>query len=592
MLICVFKDKKPQKAATKESVQDSSSSNKDMSPPKLPVQRPSKEEAVKGISKGKKLEKAATKDSAPGPCSSSNDVQLQTPQSGQSAEEKTAPGAIKNKKPASSASKAKKPAPGASKRKQSFQLPPGKTKNCMDYPKHFPLHILGSLDPLEDTDPPESLLPSLSEKAKGKQPETTNTIVGYKRMLVSILRIPIAKDGPLTRVKVAVRGDTASRHWQTFFFKSIVCLEPRWGWTNDKAHVATRIVRLKMVDGTPTPYFLMVCIGEYPKITSPRNGNEVFKGLEAEPIYNDAFVFKLGDPELGESGYANYVDIDKDIDGFDWLREAIRGAARKVEWAMARHANPGFPDMSKYADEETMVKDVGDMLHVRAAIEKANKKYAAAIAGPVEAEFGLPRLESMHDRANIMLGQIRKWISKGVLFEEGAAESIIDQAANASGLKTIEVFSAIEEALTATKMDKDPSASTDVDSPSAKTKELCERAEECFMGAQSAYESLTALVRKKIEEKNQELSRIRDSNVKCDTVWLEYLLKAVLLGIVEVKKDPKNIRALKSGDPNMKANDLLGVKAQAAYQAIEENKPYQEIIQLIIEMNEILSRSS
>ena len=581
-----MKGKKPPEAPTKELVQgSSSSSSKDMPPPKLPGQRPSKEEAVKGISKGKKPENAAIKVWVPAifssSSSSSNDAQLQMPPSGQSAEEETAPGT----------SKGKKPAPGASKRKRSIQLPPGKTKDCMEYPKHFPFHILGSLDPLEDTDPPETLLPSLSEKAKGKQPEATNTIVSYKKVRVSILRIPISRDGPLTRVKVSMRGDTVSRHWQTFFFKNVVCLEPFWGYENDKAHVATRIVRLKMVDRTPTPYFLMVCIGEYPKIKSPRNDNEIFKGLENEPIYNDAFVFKLGDPELGERGYANYVDIDKDIDGIDWLREAIRVAARKVEWAMARHANPGFPDMRNYADEETMVKDVGGMLNVRAMIDNANKKYAAAVTKPIDAEFGRPRLESMYDRASTMLGQTRKWISDGVLFE-GAAESIVNQAADAFDQKMFEVFPVIEEALTATKMDKGPSASTDVDSPSAKTNELCERAEECFMGAQSAYESMTALVMKKIEEKNEEVSRIRNSNVKCDTIWLEYMVKSVLLGIVKVKKDRRNIPAIKSGHPVMKRLDRLGVKVQAAYQAIEENKPYQEIIQLIIEMNAILSSAS
>lgn len=566
------KGKKPQKIPSKESAQGSSS--KDEHTQKPLSQQASKEEAeVKGISKGKKPEKAATKESAPGPSSSSSkDAQPQTPPSGPPAKEETAPGA----------SKGKKPAPGASKRKQAIQLPPGKTKHCTEHPKHFLLHILESYDPLEDTDPSDAILPSLSEKANGKLPAPTETIVSYKRWRVYILRIPIARDGPLTRVKVSVRGDTASRHWQTFFFKNIVRLEPFWGYNNDKAHVATRIVRLMMADGKPTPYFLMACIGEFPRIKSPRNDNGIFERLHYGPIYNDAFVFKLGDPELGVAGYANYVDMDKDIDGIDWLREAIRLAAKKVEWAMARHANPGFPDMSNYADKETMVKDVGGMLYVKAMIMKANEKYGAT-NHPTDADFGLPRLERMRDIVDAMLEQTRIWKHEGLL-SKGVVESALDDA---FGQKTIEFFSVSEEALTATKMDETPSASTEVDSTSAKTKELWKRAEKCFNGACSAYKSVSTPVFEKIEDKMQYIQRIRDPHAECDTIWLKYMLTMIIKGIVEKKTDRNNILAMKSGAPYMKVNDLLGVIAQAAYQAIEENKPSQEIIQLVIEINEI-----
>ena len=563
--------KKPEKAATKESVPGSSS--KDKQPPKPSSEQPLKEEAVTGTSKGKKPQKSATKESVP--VSSSNLTQPPKPPSEQPSKEEAVPGTSKGKKP-------RKSAPGASKRKQSIQLPPGRTKNCMEYPKLFPIHILGSYELLENTDPSEDVLPSLSDNAKGKQP-APKTIPLLKIPRVSILRIPVARDGLLKRVKVSIRGDTAIRHWQTFFFKNVVCLEPFWGETNDKAFVATRIVRLMMKDGKPTPYFLMVCIGEFPRITSPRNDSQIFKGL-LEPIY-DAFVFKLGDPELGVAGYANYVDIDKDFADISWLRQAIRNAARKVERATARHANPGFPDMSNYADEETMSNDVGKMLYVMAMIAKANKKYADA--GGIDAISGLPDLESMRNAINGLLAQTRIWKDEGLLSFDVDVESAMYQATNAFGQKTIDSLEAIEEAVNATKLDQTPSASTDVDSPSAKTKELWERAEKCYMGAESDYEAVKALVTEEVNNKVRDVLRIKDPNTECDTIWLKYMANSILSSIVEMKKDRSVIAALKSGDPYMKRIDQLGVKAQAAYQAIEENKTYQEIIQLVIETNEI-----
>ena len=453
----------------------------------------------------------------------------------------------------------------------------------MEYPKQFPLHILASYDPFEDTDLPKNILSPLSEKAKGKQP-APKIIPLIKITRDSILRIPVARDGPLKRVKVSLRGDTATRHWQTFFFKNIVCLEPFWGQTNDKAFVATRIVRLKMGDGKPSPYFLMVCIGEYPRIKSPRNENKIFRGMHL-PIYNDAFVFKLGDPELGVAGYANYVDMDKDIDGIDWLRPAMRKAAEKVEWATARHANPGFPDMSNYADEETMSKDVGGMLYVMAMISKAKEKYAAA--DPLDAEIEQSDLESMHDRVETMLVHIQDWNKEGFLSLEGAIVSALDQAAYAFGEERIQFLKVTEEALTATKLDETPSTCTDVDSPSTKTKELREKAKKCFMGVKSAYESVIALLGNDINEKIREVSRIKDPNAECDTMALKCSVESLIVHVVEMKKDRSVIAALKSGDRHIKRMDRLGVKAQAACQAIEEHKTYREIIQLVLEANAI-----
>ena len=587
----VSKGKKPEKAPTKESVPGSSKDKPAQKPPseqrlkeeagsgaskgKKPEKAATKEKAVEGSSEGKKPETAPTKESVQG--SSSEDKHPPKPPSEQPSKEEAVPGASKGKKP-------RKSAPGASKRKQKMQLPPGKTKNCMEYPIHFPLHILGSYDLLEDdADPPEDIQPRLSEKAKAKQP-APKTIPLFKIPRVSILRIPVAGDGPLQRVRVSLRGDTATRHWQTFFFKNIVCLESFWGETNDKAFVATRIVRLKIEGGKPTPYFLMVCIGEYPRITSPRNSNEVFKGMH-QPIYNDAFVFKLGDPELGVAGYANYVDIDKDIDGLlGWLTQPIRNAAKNVERAMAMHANPGFPDMSNYADEETMSKDVAGMLHVTAMIKNAKMKYAAA--DPVVAERGLPNLERMHDRVKNMWVQTNVWKDEGLLSFDADVGSAQYQTTDAFRQKTLHSFQAIEEAVTATKLDKTPSASTDADSPSPKIKELWERAEKSYMDAKSAFEPVKTMVTVVVNDQVSDVLTIKDPNAECDTIWLKYAVDMLISSIVDMMKNPLVSAASKAGALHGKRINLLGVKAQAAYQAIEENKTYQEIIQLVVEMND------
>ena len=479
------------------------------------------------------------------------------------------------------------------KRKQSIQLPRGKTKCCMLYPKRFPLDILGSIYPLEDTDPPgEALLPSLmSEKAKGKQPAAPKSSApAFKTRCALILRIPCARDGPLKRVWAAVRGDAATHHWQTFFFKNIVCLEPYWGVTNDKAFVATRIVRLKIDERgkkpTPTPYFLMVCIGEYPRITSPPNDNAMFVGLH-EPIYNDAFVFKLGDPELDVNGYANYVNIDKDIVDFSWLKPAVRNAAKKVERSMAMHANPGFPDMSNYADEETMSDDVGKMLYVQAKIRNAKQRHL--VADDVHAISERPDFESMYVTTVEMMEQITTWKDDGLLPYEDD-ESVEYQAVDTCFQKAKEALDAIEEARLANKWNETPSASTDVESPSAmtKAKELCKWAQEVFIDAESAYVSVQALVNSEMDNKTRDAWEIRDHSAQCDTRWLKLMADSVLASVVEMKRNRRVIAAIMAGHPLMKKIDQLGAKAQAAYQAIEENKPYQEIIRLVIELNKLL----
>lgn len=203
-------------------------------------------------------------------------------------------------------------------------------------------------------------------KSKGKQP-MRKPVYGNPRFWIA--RIPVKRKARLQRVVISIAPDTVSHHPQTFFFKNLPAVDPYWGYTNDSAWTARRVVRLE-TEGKPTPYFLMVCRGEHPKIKSPRNDNVIFADMH-EPIFNDAFVFKLADPEIDEDGWANYIHIEEDIDGIDWLPEAIRDAAQKVHNAMARDANPGFPDIENYADPKTMKKDEKTMLSWKRQIKKA-----------------------------------------------------------------------------------------------------------------------------------------------------------------------------------------------------------------------------
>lgn len=561
------KDKKPEKATKEESAQGST---KDKQPQEPPSQQPSKEEAVESSSKSTKPENAATKESAPG--SSSTDAQSTTPPSEPPSKEDAALSASNGKKPYKSA-------PGAPKRKQSIHGP----ENCMEYLSPFVLQMLESNDFLEDPDPP------------GKRP-APKTVSPYRRPSVSILRIPIAQDDPLTSVKVFLRDDMVTRHRQTFFFKNLVCLDRFWGFTNEMAFGARRIVRLILTDGRPTPYFLMVCIGEYPRIWSPRNENWIFERLHV-PIYNDAFVFKLGEPELDAGGYANYVDFDESVDGLDWLGHAIRSAAEKVQFAMARHANPGFPDMSNYADEVTMAKDVGGMLSVMAEIKTANEKYAtraaaAAAAGataadPVDKAGGLSDVESMRDAVNDMLKRAEHMRDQSFSSFEVAVESALLGMNDAFRQKTRDFLEAIEEALTVIKLDETPSASTDVDPSSAKTKELCKKAKECFIHVERAFESMKAVVMGETESRIWDVLEIRDPSTRFDMNLLRSTVDFLLVRLVEHNQFPEVIATRKQSGFIATRVDLYGVKAQAAAQAIDENKPYDEIIQKVIEMNEV-----
>lgn len=192
---------------------------------------------------------------------------------------------------------------------------------------------------------------------------------------VYITRIPCSKNGKqrsMHRVQVAVIS-SMGRHPQTLLFKNIPDVEYYWTFLNDKATSAQRIVRLER-EGKPTPYFLLACRGEWPEKTSPRNDHAIFADLDEPKVFNDAFVFKLGEPETYGEGYAKYVHIEKDLGSVDWTSEAIRNAAMKVESATLVHANPGFQDPTRYADPETMSKDLRKMRQQFEEYKKAEGK--------------------------------------------------------------------------------------------------------------------------------------------------------------------------------------------------------------------------
>ena len=209
-----------------------------------------------------------------------------------------------------------------------------------------------------------------SEQGDSKDsPPTRKPVHGMPHLWIA--RIPVRRDARIKRVEVVVIPDTAYRHPQTFFFKSIPEVDWYWGGLNDAAVTAQRMVRLEH-DGLPTPYFLLACRGEYPVIKLPRNENVIFSNMQVS-VFGDAFVFKLASPEVNEHGYTRYVHIE-DICGINWIPQAIREAARKVEYATASKANPGFPDITTYADQETISKDVRRMLKYMTAYRKAGKK--------------------------------------------------------------------------------------------------------------------------------------------------------------------------------------------------------------------------
>ncbi|KAM0798035.1 hypothetical protein BDR22DRAFT_823835 [Usnea florida] len=176
---------------------------------------------------------------------------------------------------------------------------------------------------------------------------------------IQIARIPIGKDALIETVKVYISQDTAYSNSQTLIFKHFPNVQFYWSGKRSRDAWATTIVRLEK-NGNPTPYFLLVNKGGQLNYRTPRNQNANLTDGQ-EPIYGDAFVFKLGDPELHEvSGHERYVDIETDVGRISWLPGSIKDAATKVKTAGPANANPGFPDLRKYADPETVKQQASE----------------------------------------------------------------------------------------------------------------------------------------------------------------------------------------------------------------------------------------
>ena len=204
-----------------------------------------------------------------------------------------------------------------------------------------------------------TIQPSIHKDPKTSEPQPKR----QEEYKIQIARIPIEKDALVGTVKVYISLDTAYSNSQTLIFQHFPNVQFYWGGKTPKNAWATRIVRLQK-GGKSTPYFLLVNKGGQQKCRPPRNQNANLTDGR-EPIFGDAFVFKLGDPELHEdSGHARYVDIETDVGRISWLPGSIREAATKIKTAEPADANPGFPDLSKYADSET-VKQQASESHIK-----------------------------------------------------------------------------------------------------------------------------------------------------------------------------------------------------------------------------------
>ena len=420
----------------------------------------------------------------------------------------------------------------------------------------------------------QDLPAKLSEqsKSKGKQP-ISKPLYGNPRRLIA--RIPVKKDARIKRVEVSIGPDTAFRHPQTFFFKNIPVLDPFWGRTNDKAFTATRIIRLEN-ERKPTPYFLMVCRGEYPKVKSPRNDNAIFGGMY-EPIFGDAFVFKLGDPELYGDGYARYVHIEEDIGSIDWMPKAIRIAARKVDMAMASEANPGFPDLENYADRETISKDSTRMVNWMRAIRKANKKYAKPF--PVDAKSGLPDLERIQDIIKQWTRQVADWKREGVAPVDDSAEPSDVQKQEDFVGKAYDAYKAtidddIDDDATGEDATEDEdqtvSAFTDTGSSDTETTNAAEEIRERFLAARAAFLQVEDVARKNISKKVLRQYCAAESSGRPDLKKTKAMLDEIMTRAALWKEEMALRPEGEVGFIDPKVVDELVVRIQRLYHIMEE----------------------
>lgn len=396
---------------------------------------------------------------------------------------------------------------------------------------------------------------------------------------VFIARIPgdrNAKPSTMHPVKVSVIPDTAYRHPQTFFFKNIPDVERYWGILNDAATTAQRVVRLER-DSEPTPYFLLVCRGEHPKPTSPRNDNAIFADMH-EPIFGDAFVFRLADPEIDEKGYSRYANIDKDLGSIGWLPEAIRGAGMKVEHATASDANPGFPDMTAYADAETMLKDAQKMMRWMTAIRKADKKYGSAL--PVDAIPELPDIKKMKAILRAMTAQMHAWSDDDVLRLGRDPES--------SDFKTVQDFT--KKALVAHKVIEENSNEVDAAMnfglSDVKTKDAVERIKTSFRVASDAFIGVEATTKVDFTRQVIDTLTVDDIPAAVDLKALKQITNAMMVHVATWKRDRAFLAHAVSGPLGPDLFDEFAKKMQVACQAMADIGTESRVSRAIHEVND------
>ena len=488
-----------------------------------------------------------------------------------------------SKQPAESKSKGKQPdrpppeqpLQSSSRSENPQQLPLDKTTRANPeaaQPRPKP-QVQSDNEDQQCQDPqPETAAPS---KSKGKQPMS---LLGYTVPKCFIARIPVKRGTAIKRVKVSIGPDTVFRHPQTFFFKNIPRLEPYWGPKNDKAFTATRILRLKN-EGKPTPYFLMVCRGEHPKVKSPRNKNGVFGAMD-EPIFGDAFVFKLSNPELNADGYTRYTNIEEDIGSIDWLPEAIRKAARLVDDAKAYHANPGFPDMTNYADRETMRNDTERLARWSMRIAKMELKHASEI--PIDEASRQPDLERMEDAIGKWTTRVDLWRKEGILPNEEGSElgnyqAVHDFLCEATGFQN-----AIKDNATDPEGNQNPSASTDVSSLDPETFNFPQKAIDHYRAVKKKVPAIQALADQNLRKRLVEILNVKEPTGEYDEIVSRLFLETMDT-IVQGWKNGE----VPLTDSNVKMMDDLLVKAHAVRQAMEREKSRVEIHKAIIEMNKL-----
>ncbi len=526
------KGKKPKKPASQPvSVEEwiASASSKS----KLPL-RPAPEEPAQASSRDEKPQKPSTDVSTPGPS--------------------------KGKQPMGPPSQPPvKTGPGS---QQTQQVPLGRSKQAIPDPAqpHPKQQARSDTTSKQPREPPAK--ESRQGNSKGKQPMS---IPFYGNPRIYVARIPVERAVPIKRVAVSIGPVTASRHPQTFFFKNLPSLEPYWGCCNDKAWTAQRIVRLER-EGKPMPYFLLVCRGEYPKATSPRNYNDVFLDMY-EPIFGDAFVFKLGEPELFPDGYARYAHIEEDIGSIEWLPPAIRDAATKVDQAMAPDANPGFPDTTDYADMATMMKDYKNMMDCMRAIKKANRKYERRV--PTDEEIKLPDLQRMYYVCCKWTDHVIKWRDGNVLPPK--YEPVIDfhEAVN-------QAFEAIKDA--ERTGDVITSKSTKVEEPHIEFGKAVQHAEITFLAARSAFLELEMIAKAQTDGIDvNKLKEIIDAMTVNYAAWKERIASPI------------------DGDGgalDASIFDDFEEKARTVIRALEERQAVSEVLNGVKELRELYEKMS